>query len=112
MTSIKFNPTEKLLKNNKWITIRECVIEDVEELIKTIKSYIIGSEHIPIESDEFNPTIDQKKLWIQSFLNNGNSILLVAVYNNQIIGNIDLTGSQRRALQHTAVIGICSLPII
>ena len=30
----------------------------------------------------------------------------MAEYENQIIGNIDLTGSQRKIMEHTAVIGM------
>lgn len=33
-------------------------------------------------------------------------MLLIAEFDNEIIGNIDLTGSRRKIMQHTAVIGV------
>ncbi len=103
---MKFQQTEARLKNNKVVTIRQCQIQDAEKLIKTVKKYLGNSDCIPLEPDEFNPTVEQEILLIESFLENKNSLFLIATFNEQIIGNIDLTGSQRKALKHTAVIGM------
>ncbi len=103
---MKFQPIDVILKNQSTVTIRMCQIEDAEEIIQTVKIYLLDSEFIPLEADEFNPTIEQEKEFIQSFIDNDNSLLLVAIYKGQIIGNIDLTGSQRKALKHTAVVGM------
>ncbi|HET6245676.1 MAG: GNAT family N-acetyltransferase [Bacteroidetes bacterium] len=103
---MKFQQIEKRLKNNKVVSIRECCCEDAEGLIKTIKEYLSDSECVPLEPDEFNPSIDQESQWIQSFIENDNSLFLIAIYGKQIIGNIDLKGNQRRALKHTAAIGM------
>jgi RimJ/RimL family protein N-acetyltransferase len=39
-------------------------------------------------------------------LKNDNTILLAAEYENQLIGNIDVTGSQRKQMKHTGMIGM------
>ena len=103
---MKFQEVTFKLKNDKTITIRAAKEEDSEKLIKTAKSYIANSEHILMTDKEFNPTIEQEVKWIQSFINNPNSLLLLAVYDNEIIGNIDLTANTREKLSHTGVIGI------
>ena len=33
-------------------------------------------------------------------------MLLIAEFNNEIVGNIDLTGNRRKIMEHTAVIGM------
>ncbi|MDQ3192818.1 MAG: GNAT family N-acetyltransferase [Bacteroidota bacterium] len=103
---MKFQQTEIRLKNNKFVEIRQCNVEDAEELIKTVKTYLGDSACVPLDPDEFNYTIEQERELIQSFIENKNSLFLIAIYNEQIVGNIDLSGSQRKALKHTAVIGM------
>src|SRR5690606_26348519 len=51
-------------------------------------------------------SIEQEREWIKSFLVFDNSLLLVAEFDGEIIGNIDLTGARRKMMQHTAVIGM------
>ena len=81
------------LKNNKLVTIRQATIEDAEKLLSCIKTYVPQSDYIPKLENEIKLTIEQEKEWINSFLTNENSLLLVAEYDNEIIGNIDLTGN-------------------
>lgn len=93
-------------KNQKAVTIRQAEIEDAEELLNCVKAYVPQSDYISKLEQEIKLTIDQEKEWINSFLTNSNSLLLVAEFENKIIGNIDLTGSQRKVMEHTAVIGM------
>ena len=102
----KFESIEIRLKNGKVVTIRQAEITDAEKLLNTIKNYIPQSEFIPILEKEIKLTIEQEKEWIKYFLTYENSLLLVAEYENNIIGNIDLTGKQRKVMEHTAVIGM------
>ena len=102
----KFESIEIRLKNGKVVTIRQAEITDAEKLLNTIKNYIPQSEFIPILEKEIKLTIEQEKEWIKYFLTYDNSLLLVAEYENNIIGNIDLTGNQRKVMEHTAVIGM------
>ncbi|MBS1550955.1 MAG: GNAT family N-acetyltransferase [Bacteroidetes bacterium] len=103
---MKFQQTEVLLKNNDIITIQICDIEDAEELLRTVKTYLADSEYIPVRPEEFTISIEKEKLRIRSFLENDNSLLLIAKKGNEILGNIDITGSQKEAIKHTAVIGM------
>ena len=103
---MKFNPIIVKLKNAKEVKIRSAEISDAENLLKTIKTYIIDSEFIPKLYVEIKLTIQQEEDWINSFIQKENSLLLVAEYENEIIGNIDITGSSRIIMQHTAVVGM------
>ncbi len=102
----KFKETEIILKNGKAVKIRQAEISDAVNLLNTIKTYIPQSEYIPKLEQEIRLTIEQEKEWIKSFLEIDNSLLLIAEYENQIIGNIDLTGNHRKVMEHTAIIGM------
>jgi RimJ/RimL family protein N-acetyltransferase len=102
----KVKPQVLTLKNQKTVTIRQAEIDDAEKLLNCIKTYVPQSNYIPKLEQEIKLTIEQEKEWINSFLTNENSLLLIAEYNNEIIGNIDLTGNQRKIMEHTAVIGM------
>ena len=102
----KFKTEIVELKNKKFVTIRQAEIDDAERLLNCIKTYVPQSAYIPKLEQEIKLTIEQEKEWINSFLTNENSLLLVAEYNDEIIGNIDLTGSRRKIMEHTAVIGM------
>ncbi|WP_281239935.1 GNAT family N-acetyltransferase [Flavobacterium praedii] len=103
---LKFKHQILELKNQKLVTIRQAEIDDAEKLLNCIKTYIPQSDYIPKLGQEIKMTIEQEKEWINSFLTNDNSLLLVAEYDNEIIGNIDLTGNRRKIMEHTAVIGM------
>lgn len=106
MTLQKMKPQVVTLKNKKLVTIRQAEISDAERLLHCIKTYVPESAYIPKLGEEIKLTLEQEKEWINSFLIHDNSLLLVAEYNGEIIGNIDLTGNRRKVMEHTAVIGM------
>jgi RimJ/RimL family protein N-acetyltransferase len=102
----KFKPQILTLKNQKTLIIRQAEIDDADKLLNCIKTYVRQSVYIPKLEQEIKLTIEQEKDWINYFLTNENSLLLIAEFDNEIIGNIDLTGNRRKIMEHTAVIGI------
>ncbi|CAM1345646.1 GNAT family N-acetyltransferase [Tenacibaculum amylolyticum] len=103
---MKIKPKTITLKNGKEILIRQCEVNDAEHLRNTIKTYIKDSKYIPKLQEEFKLSISQGEDWIKSFIDRPNSLLLIAEFDNKIIGNIDLTGNPRKVMEHTAVIGM------
>lgn len=101
-----FTPISVTLKNLKEVTLRSATIEDAEKLLKTVKSYIADSPYIPKKVSEITITVSQEADWINSFIQKDNSLLLVAEYEGELVGNIDLTGHSRVFMEHTAVIGM------
>jgi RimJ/RimL family protein N-acetyltransferase len=83
-----------------------CDESDAQNLINTIKTYVANSEYIPMYAHEFTPTIEEEIEWISKFIYQDNSLLIIAVYEGQLIGNIDLSGRQREIMQHTGEIGM------
>lgn len=102
----KFTPIESCLTDGRRVVIREAVKKDANALIETITAYLMQSEHLISAVEEFNPTVQQQERWIEQLHDNSNSLLLVAVYNGRIIGNIDLKGENRKKIQHNTTLGI------
>ena len=102
----KIIPQIVTLKNQKQVVIRQAETKDAEKLLHCVKTYISQSEFIPKHDYEIKLTVEQEMDWINSYLKNDNSILLVAEYENQLIGSIDVTGSQRERMKHTGLIGM------
>ena len=82
---IKFNPIIVKLKNAKEVKIRSAEISDAENLLKTIKKYIVDSEFIPKLFDEIKLTIQQEEDWINSFIQKENSSKGLEVYTVPIL---------------------------
>ena len=106
LKSFSFIPQTCLLKQEDAVMIREAQVEDAEALNQLIRTYLQDSDYIPLEVEEFTKTEEETKQWIISLQQASNSLLLVAEHNGQLIGNIDVTGSSKKALQHTAIIGM------
>ena len=94
------------LKNGAEVLIREATPEDAAELIRLIHQYLGTSEYMILTADEFTPTVEEEVQWINSFIEQPNSSLLVATHNGKLIGNIDCTGNNRKRLAHTGMIGM------
>lgn len=106
LTPFSFTPQSCLLRQGDTITIREAQVEDAKALNQLIRTYLQDSDYIPLEVEEFTKTEEETKQWITSLQQASNSLLLVVEHNGQFIGNIDVTGNSRKALQHTAILGM------
>jgi ribosomal protein S18 acetylase RimI-like enzyme len=107
---MKAFPATYKLKNGSVITIRHARIEDAAKLVETKRKYIAESPFIPITIEEYTQTLEQEEQLISNYINQTNSLLLIAELDGEILGNIDLTGSSRNQLAHTAMMGIGMLP--
>jgi ribosomal protein S18 acetylase RimI-like enzyme len=88
------------------ITVRHATLKDAAALINLKKGYINETTSIPLYVYEYTNTISQEQEWIDRFIMQDNSALFVAEYNGVLIGNLDLTGSPRQKLAHTAMLGM------
>ncbi len=102
----KFNKQDILLKNGKMVTIREAETPDAEHILQAIRTYLPQSNFVPKLEEELTMTNQQAREWITRFAAQENSLLLIAEHNGKIVANIDLTGSSRKIMAHTAMIGM------
>jgi RimJ/RimL family protein N-acetyltransferase len=103
---MKIRPITHFTKDGKEIIIREAREDDALDLIELKKSYIKNTTSIPLYEFEYKNDIQMEKDWINRFISETNSLLLVAEHGNKLIGNIDLNGNQRKKLFHTGMIGM------
>ncbi len=101
-----FEPKIYKLKSGHSIGLRVATEEDAQRLIDLKRSYIKDTTTIPLLLNEYQGKLDSEVLLIDEYINSLNSILLVADCNGELIGNIDLTGSGRSKMFHTAMIGM------
>ena len=97
------SPAVYFTKDGKEIIIRPAVPDDAAKLLELKKSYIKNTRTIPMYEYEYKNTIQQEKELIEKYIEQDNSLLLVAEQDNQLIGNLDLTGSLRRKMHHIAI---------
>lgn len=93
-------------KLGKPLLIREATSADAKQLLVLKLEYLKDSNTIPLFDYEYSNTIKEESELIQNLHQQSNSLLLVAESDGDIIGNIDLTGSWRKKMQHTAMIGM------
>jgi len=103
---MNFQPKTYTLKNGRSISIRIPTSDEAQQLIDLKRSYIKNTTTIPLNLEEYPSDINKEINLITEYFNSPNSILLVAEFNNEFIGNIDLTGSKRTKMFHTAMIGM------
>lgn len=102
---MKFKQRYLTTKSGKKILIRLPNISEAQQLLDLKLSYIKGSVSIPMYPDEYLDLEGEKEL-ISNYEQSKNGILLVAEWNGELIGNIDLTGGTRRKMFHTGMIGM------
>lgn len=96
----------KATKKGKTITIRPPHKSEAAALLALKLSYIEESGTIPMYLEEYTNNEEGERYLIQRYANQENGILLVAEHEGELVGNIDLTGHERRKMQHTGMIGM------
>jgi len=103
---MKFQPKTYKLKTGSSIKLRIPQLEEAQKLGNLKRSYIKNTTTIPLELEEYPNDIEHESNLIAQYIKSPNSLLLVAEFDNELIGNIDLTGSKRSKMFHTAIIGM------
>ncbi len=94
------------IKSGKSVVIREATPEDAKKLLELKLLYLKETDTIPLFDYEYTNSIEEEASLIQRLKKQPNSLLLIAENNGNIIGNIDLIGSLRKKMDHTAMIGM------
>ncbi len=103
---MKFKAKTAVTKNNKEVKIRFAEICDTQAILDLKRNYIKNTTTLPFILEEYPNNLDKEIHLITSYIDSNNSIFLVAEFEGQLIGNIDLTGSKRIKMNHTAMIGM------
>lgn len=105
---MKVQPFTATLKNGRFVTIREAEEADAITLLATKKAYFAESDYLLTTPEEYTSTVEDNRLWIKSF-SAPNDLLLVAVHEDQIVGNVDIAAGQFQRISHTALCAMAFL---
>lgn len=103
---MKFEPQIATTKTNKQVKIRLASIDDAKALLNLKRRYIVNTSSLPFILEEYPDDVIKEANLIRDYIERNNSLLLVAEYKGELIGNIDLTGSKRVKMHHTGMIGM------
>lgn len=67
---------------------------DSEALLETEREYVLTSRYLIVSPADLEHTVADEARWIRELRLNPNSLLLLALHNGEVIGNLDLTGSE------------------
>jgi len=97
---------EKILKNNQKLQIRKARVEDAVNLNQMLRTIILETDHFGCEPDEFNITDEEQAHTISMFSQAPNAILLVAVLDGNIVGNLSFRAGSSKKFSHTGEFGV------
>ncbi len=101
-----FPAQELRSKHDRRITIRTLRNNEAQALIDLKLSYLATSNTIPLNPHEYQNSVEQEAAMIDQYNTSTDSILLAAFYQENMIGNIDITVNTRERLAHTAMLGM------
>ncbi len=103
---MNFIQSTHIIKSGKEIIIRLPREKDAQAILDLKRGYIKNTNTLPLTLDEYPNDLKKEKQLISEYEESNNSIFLIAEYNTKLIGNIDLTGSKRSKISHTAMLGM------
>lgn len=95
-----------MLRTGEIIVIREGNVADSKALLSTVRAYVLTSKFLIVAPEDLEHTVTDEAKWIQSLHDNPNSLLLLALHQGSIVGNIDLTGSEELAVNEMGLINM------
>jgi RimJ/RimL family protein N-acetyltransferase len=98
------------LKDGRPVTLRCAGVSDAAQLRATIAEYIAENEGMSYEPDEYKKTDAEILDWIRGMNENICELLLIAVVEGQIVGNIDFHVGVRKRFAHSGEFGMGILP--
>lgn len=89
------------------ITVRAAKPADAQRLLQHVQQLLLEENlDIPLAPDEFDLTVEEERKLLATYNESHNSIFLLAEAGPDLVGELNLKGSKRRALAHSAVLGM------
>lgn len=94
------------LRNGELLTIREATKDDAESVIAFVKAIGDESDNLTFSGSEFRLTIEEEQKILTDFHQKENHIYLIALIDDNIVGQAHAYGSHKPRLKHACEIGI------
>ena len=93
-------------RTGRQFTIRPANTDDAEAMLAYVRPVAEETEFFVIQSDEFPPTVEAEREWIQDHVNDPGRILLLAEVNGTIVGNVSFEVGAFRRISHRGSLGV------
>ena len=97
------------LKDREHLLIRNAIESDAAEIIKYFKKVTSETDFLVTQPDEVIMSIDQEKAIIRAHLEKKNSLFLVALLNDEVVGSLNFIGGGRKRTKHKGELGMSVL---
>jgi len=97
---------EYKLKNGEDVFLREVEKDDAKAIINFYNEVGGETDYLSFGKDEFFVTVDFEGKYIENLKNEANSILILAIVDDKIVGAASINSSQKRRLKHVGTLGI------
>ena len=91
------------------ILIREAILSDAPDIIKYLKKVMGETNFMRMYPDEVKYTVEEEEKFIQTIIDQENSVLFVAFEGDLIVSISGVQGQQFRKFKHCAEFGISVL---
>lgn len=99
-------PETKIKVKDLSFTLRSAKESDAEQLLSLAKSILTEEDYSVTTPHEFNNTVEQQIQWIQKLSSAPDKVLIVAVFNDRIVGMVDFSAYNKARQKHHGVFGI------
>lgn len=100
---------QKTLKNGEPYLIRKAEIEDAKAMVAYVNQIAGESDNLTFGPGEFGMTVEDEIAFIDSVNRSDNQLILLAVYEGRIIGNLSFRAGGRPRIAHSGEFGISVL---
>jgi len=97
------------LKNGEHLLIRNAVESDAAELIRFFRKVTSETDFLVTKPEEVVMSIEQEKSIIRAHLEKENSLFLVALLVDRIVGSLNFIGGSRERTKHKGEFGMSVL---
>jgi RimJ/RimL family protein N-acetyltransferase len=95
-----------ILKNGKELTIRKATAEDAVKMAQYKTTIAAESDFLTFGENEIEITAQKERQSIESINSRPNSMIAVALLDEEIVGSIVLRGGERIRVKHVGEIGV------
>ena len=101
---------KQFTRNGIAFTVRRAQEEDAEGIIAYSKIVFDNTDQVLTTPEEYNMTVMQEKLWINSGLLIPGALLLIAEVKDEVVGLLDFFPKPKKKVAHTGEFGISVHP--
>lgn len=93
-------------KSGDNVVVRSAAEQDASAILSLAKSVIKEEIYQLTSAAEFKMTVDAEEKWIRSHFENPHHLILVAVFDGEIVGMLDFSNGHRERIAHTGEFGM------